>query len=58
MATKEAINPVTTIAKTLRLPTTSFVPKLQLPMKLISGRSMLGLGDMVSGELLKKAFIN
>lgn len=36
------------IAKTLNLPSDSITPTLQLPMKLIWGRTMLGLGDIVN----------
>jgi len=52
VATKEANNPVATIAKALKLPTSSMVPKLQLPNKLIFGHLMLGLGDLVMPGVL------
>jgi len=53
VATKQAHNPAAAVAKTLSLPLERFiVPKLHLPMKLIWGNMMLGLGDMVVPGLL------
>jgi len=47
VATKETVNPTVMIAKTLRLPESFVIPKIQLPMKLMLGKLMLGLGDIV-----------
>ena len=44
VATKQAVNPVKAIATRLHIPA---VDMLDLPVKLISGRMMLGLGDTV-----------
>jgi len=52
VATKAADNPAATIAKTLNLSTKHIAPTLQLPMKLIWGHYILGLGDMVVPGLL------
>lgn len=49
VATKQATNPVRAIAKQFHIPV---VDMLDLPVKLISGRMMLGLGDIVIPALL------
>jgi len=52
VATTAANNPAATIASTLRISTQYIVPTLQLPMKIIFGGSILGLGDIVIPGLL------
>eukprot|EP00027_Filamoeba_sp_ATCC50430_P019107 CAMPEP_0168569460 /NCGR_PEP_ID=MMETSP0413-20121227/16170_1 /TAXON_ID=136452 /ORGANISM="Filamoeba nolandi, Strain NC-AS-23-1" /LENGTH=157 /DNA_ID=CAMNT_0008601959 /DNA_START=479 /DNA_END=949 /DNA_ORIENTATION=- len=52
VASKQAVNPVATVAKTFNLPFKSIVQSIHLPVKLIFGHSMLGLGDMVMPGLV------
>jgi len=52
VATKQASNPVHYVAKSLNISTQSIAPTLHLPMKLMWGAFMLGLGDMVVPGLL------
>jgi len=52
VATTKASNPMSTIAKTLNLPHKWIIPQIHLPMKLIWGDMMLGLGDIVVPGIL------
>jgi len=47
VATTAASNPTYAVASTLNISTKYIVPTLQLPMKLIWGDTILGLGDLV-----------
>lgn len=56
VAIKKATNPAYSLAQSLNLPSSSIVSSIHIPNKLIWGRTILGLGDIVQNILLPNAY--